>query len=124
KIVVVGFGGVIVVRFTTDGSLDSTFGSSGVVNLPAGRNNPLAAWAVAIQNDNKIVVAGDAGGMAAWRFNANGSLDSSFGSGGKTTLTFGKGSTSRAFSIILQSVVVSGITEQRIVLGGWECGAN
>ena len=126
KIVVVGFGGVIVVRFNTDGSLDSTFGSGGVVNLPATRAHPWAAWAVAIQNDNKIVVAGNGNGsgMAAWRFNANGSLDSSFGSGGNATVTFGKGSTSRAFSIILQSVVVSGITEQRIVLGGWECGAN
>jgi len=41
-----------VVRCNSNGSLDSTFGSGGVVTLP------FAAKALAVRGDNKIVVAG------------------------------------------------------------------
>jgi len=117
KILVVGF--ATLVRFNTDGSLDSSFGSGGVVSIPVARNSNPAAFAVAIQNDNKIVVAGSTNGMTAWRFNANGSVDTTFGAGGAITLSFGKTATSRALALTLQSITVNDITEQRIVLGGW-----
>jgi uncharacterized delta-60 repeat protein len=74
------------------------------------------AWAVAIQPDGKIVVAGQAAtdpnvsqlAFALVRYNANGTLDSSFGGGDGIVLT---GSYHRASSIALQSdgkIVVAG----------------
>src|SRR5262249_7538122 len=77
-------------RYNTDGSLDSSFGSGGKVitnSLP----RPAFANAVLIQPDNKIVAAGVAGlssgpsgsDFTLVRFNTDGSIDSTFGSGGK-----------------------------------------
>jgi serralysin len=83
-----GFNNFALARFNTDGSLDPSFGSNGKVS------NTIAdildqANAVAIQPDNKIVVAGyskltNAGPFeaAVLRYNANGSLDTSFGTNG------------------------------------------
>lgn len=70
-------------RFSTDGSLDTSFGSSGLAGIGgsfSGVSGPLA-----IQEDDKVVVVArdDATTeMIMARFDANGSLDSSFGSGG------------------------------------------
>lgn len=53
---------IAVTRYNTDGSLDPTFGSGGVVYIPAdSAANPTFphAYSVAIQADGKIVVAGD-----------------------------------------------------------------
>ena len=120
KILEVGAGGVILARFNPDGNLDSGFGAGGVVNLPVSKTDNSTAFAAAIQNDGKIVVAGSTTGMAAWRFNTNGTLDATFGSGGKTTVNFGgKSASSRAMTLTFQSIVVNGTPEQRIVLGGW-----
>jgi uncharacterized delta-60 repeat protein len=59
-----------IVRFNSNGILDSTFGSGGAAVL-AGLPS-----AIALQSDGKILVAG-AGGLS--RYNTNGSVDSSFG---------------------------------------------
>lgn len=74
-----------VTRYNPNGSLDATFGSGGIVTTSMGSS--ATANAVAIQADGKIVVAGhrdvgDTSEIAVVRYNANGSLDSSFGSGG------------------------------------------
>ena len=73
-----------------DGDLDSTFGSGGkVVTDFFGRSN--GANAIALQSDGKIVVAGDAlsatgpPDIAVARYNSDGTLDSSFGAGGRVT---------------------------------------
>src|SRR4051794_16585241 len=89
KIVVVGAVGnavsgqdVLVARYNTDGSLDASFGSGGIVITPLdsspGANN--IGEAVAIQSDGKIVVAARGGGdtSAVIRYNANGTLDQAF----------------------------------------------
>jgi uncharacterized delta-60 repeat protein len=91
----------ILARFTMDGGLDPTFGTSGkvAVALPWGSvMGDAYASAVAIQPDGKIVVAGNVGSPdpnEAWvhnyavaRFNANGSLDTSFGQGGFAQANF------------------------------------
>jgi uncharacterized delta-60 repeat protein len=77
------------VRFLSDGSVDTSFGSGGVVQtIFANFNFP---GSVAIQSDGKIVVTGIATNnevnyvFAAARFNADGSLDSTFGVGGQAT---------------------------------------
>jgi uncharacterized delta-60 repeat protein len=89
-----------VARFTTNGSLDSTFGTGGKVttNLvgvqAGGVRNP--ATSVLLQTDGKILVGGSAslcprarcGGTktALVRYTANGSLDSTFGTGGTVSV--------------------------------------
>ena len=76
-----------------DGDLDSTFGSGGkVITDFSGRSN--GATAIAMQADGKIVVAGDtltATGppdFAVARYNSDGSLDATFGTGGRVTTDF------------------------------------
>ena len=76
-------------RFNTDGSLDSGFGDGGIVLTDLGGSAEDQANAVAIQSDGKIVAAGYGndfeGDFALARYNANGTLDPSFGTGGKVT---------------------------------------
>jgi uncharacterized delta-60 repeat protein len=71
-----------VVRFNSNGTLDTSFGSGGVTNPFAPNNNPSSAGAMALQSDGKIVVV--AGGGPVVRLNPDGSLDTSFGNGGMT----------------------------------------
>ena len=67
------------------GELDLTFGSGGKTTTDFGLGD--LGWAVAIQTDGKIVVAGGEGQyFSAVRYNTNGTLDASFGSGGKVSL--------------------------------------
>jgi uncharacterized delta-60 repeat protein len=86
-----------IARLNTDGSLDTTFGSGGKVTTDFLGHNAFAQG-VAIQPDGKIVLAGEAqsssdlssGDFALARYNANGSLDTSFGGGqGKVRTDFG-----------------------------------
>lgn len=87
-------------RYNTDGSLDTSFGSGGKVATEFFGKNDFAL-AAAIQQDGKIVAAGrhfkvgsDAAStgyyFAAARYNSDGSLDTSFGSGGKVTGDIGE----------------------------------
>jgi uncharacterized delta-60 repeat protein len=78
-----------VVRYNTNGSLDTTFNGSGFVVTTYAGNNKSRATAVAVQADGKIVVIGDNDASASAgrfftivRYNANGALDANFGSGG------------------------------------------
>jgi len=83
-------------RYNADGGLDLSFGSGGKVttSFPQGLSE---AWTLAIQQDGKIVVAGDLGVssshavFAVARYNTNGALDPGFGAGGLTTVDFGSG---------------------------------
>ena len=103
-----------VVRYNTDGSLDTSFGTDGKVTTAIGAGSD-AASSIALQSDGKIVVAGYSviGGIknfAVVRYNTNGSLDTSFGTGGKVTTAIGNGG-DIAYSIALQSdgkIVVAG----------------
>ncbi len=65
------------------GDLDSSLGSVGVVTTPSDG----MAYAVAIQADGKILVAGD--GASVVRYEANGDLDPEFGTGGIVKLPGG-----------------------------------
>lgn len=93
KIVVAGYSYIVAASFTfvrlnPDGSFDSTFDNDGVFVVPQSANaRPTYGRAVALQTDGKIVAAGfDGGGqtsdIAVIRCNSDGSLDSTFGSGG------------------------------------------
>lgn len=69
-------------RLNSNGSFDSTFGSSGRVstNVSGTEYSYDRASAIKLQLDGKIVLAG-CGGLV--RYLANGSLDTNFGGGGK-----------------------------------------
>src|SRR5207247_2165686 len=93
-------------RYNADGSLDATFGTGGKVTTDfAGDDDQ--AFAVVLQSDGKIVVAGEAktsrrGDFALARYNANGSLDATFGTGRKVTTDFA-GDDDAAFGVALQT---------------------
>ena len=80
-------------RYTTSGALDTTFNSTGyAITDISGAGDTLNS--LAIQSDGKIIAAGSAqvGGttdFALARYNTNGSLDTSFGSGGLVASTAG-----------------------------------
>lgn len=69
-----------IVRYTSDGRLDTTFNGTGKVTTSFGNNLSLA-YSVAVQANGKILVAGDdSKGFAIARYNTDGGLDSSFNS--------------------------------------------
>ncbi|MGM9488344.1 hypothetical protein [Ideonella sp. YS5] len=94
-------------RYLPDGSLDSSFGQGGKVRTDFGVQNFDQARAAVLQPDGRIVAAGFASlafgdtRYAAARYNADGTLDKSFGSKGKTRLHFGS-CCERANSVLLQ----------------------
>jgi len=84
----------LVLRYTGNGSLDSSFGTNGKVITPIGVGYDYAAYG-ALQADGKIVVAGFTqapnfnSDFALVRYTANGSIDSSFGTNGKVITAVG-----------------------------------
>lgn len=72
-------------RFNADGSLDSSFDGDGKVTTPSLVNNGFVTSLV-LQPDGKIVAGGHGAGTTDFtlvRYNADGSLDTMFGTGGK-----------------------------------------
>lgn len=99
-------------RYNPDGSLDPTFGTGGaVVDIESGDG----AFALVLQPNNKLVAAGfsyaqGAQDFALARYNPNGSLDSTFGTGGTVTTDFDTDDGARA--LLLQP-------DGRLVAAGW-----
>ncbi|MGE0635281.1 MAG: T9SS type A sorting domain-containing protein [Bacteroidia bacterium] len=82
-----------VVRYNSDGSLDNTFGTGGIVTTPIGSGDDRAK-AIALQSDGKIVVAGSSYNgtidvIALARYNSDGSLDNTFDVNGILTTVEG-----------------------------------
>jgi len=129
KAVVAGFGittvasgtDFLLVRYLRDGGLDTSFGNGGKVATAfnnGGRSDE--AQAVVVQPDGKILVAGtsDQGvsgyDFALARYNADGSLDASFGNGGRVITAFGNGA-DKAYALLLQpdgKIVLAGDSAQ------------
>jgi uncharacterized delta-60 repeat protein len=111
KIVVVGYADngsdadFALARYTISGTLDTSFGSGGVVTTPIGPRDDYG-WSVAIQPDGKIVAAGYASNgsdedFALARYTVSGTLDTSFGSNGIVTTPIGS-SYDHVYDIALQ----------------------
>jgi uncharacterized delta-60 repeat protein len=94
RIVIGGYGQVgtstnfALLRLLPNGSLDSSFGSFGRVTTDFGPTNSSYGNALALQPDGKIILAGRVmlgsyGAVALARYNSDGTLDPSFGTGGK-----------------------------------------
>jgi len=81
-------------RYTSNGILDATFGSGGLVTTLVGTRVDIPT-AMLLQPNGKIVMAGfevaqegiAPGKMSMVRYNPNGSLDTTFGSGGISLVT-------------------------------------
>jgi uncharacterized delta-60 repeat protein len=89
-----GRSNILLARYNTDGSLDQSFGSGGIVltSLPDGQNFTVGGAAIhvslTIGPDGRIIVTGGAsggtgtGGLVVAEYDHNGNLVPSFGSGG------------------------------------------
>ena len=74
-------------RYTSNGVLDSSFGTGGKVLLAVGTSDANAAFAAAIQTDGKILAAAPVSArLTVFRFDTNGSVDTSFGTNGSETI--------------------------------------
>jgi uncharacterized delta-60 repeat protein len=83
---------ITLVRLNQNGNLDSSFGSGGIVKTSFSNGGDVAA-ALLIQPNGKLIVVGESGelssggnsipNIAITKYNANGSLDNSFGQAGK-----------------------------------------
>jgi len=123
KLIVVGhanMGGTtgtdfVLVRYLRDGAIDPSFGTAGKVSTDIDGGSD-QAFAVALQADGKIVVAGShdlspkGKSFAVVRYNADGSLDTAFGNGGKVVTSFGSQSDT-AYAVVVQP-------DGKIVAGG------
>ena len=93
------------VRYENDGSLDTNFGTNGSVVTSI--NGGDTAYAIVVQPDGKIIVAGTSittrNEFAVVRYNADGSLDTSFDGDGMVTTPIGLGSGAIAYAIALQA---------------------
>jgi uncharacterized delta-60 repeat protein len=107
----------VVVRFTANGALDPTFNSTGYVSLTTVK--PLGG--IRLQSDGKILVAGTLNSGkslvgAVARLNANGTLDTTFGSNGVASIS----SLWLLYAVALQS----SNSQQFILVGGEGVGSN
>lgn len=74
-----------IIRYNKNGSYDSTFGNNGVViNDGAINGEDSVALGITLDYDSRILVTGWSGYqyMTVWKFNSNGSLDSTFNNSG------------------------------------------
>jgi uncharacterized delta-60 repeat protein len=123
KFVVAGYcyhGGIstefCLARFSTNGELDTTFGSAGLVFTKLSTYDDIAR-ALVVQPDGKILAAGSCSdSFCVARYNANGALDATFGSSG-TVIAVGGSSEGHALALQHDGrIVVAG----ECYAGGWD----
>ncbi|MES2353834.1 MAG: delta-60 repeat domain-containing protein [Pseudomonadota bacterium] len=117
----------VLVRYNTDGSLDSTFGDNGKVFTDVSRGIE-EANAVRLTPDGKILVGGEAfiecpglscgaSNFVLLRYNANGGIDSSFGNGGVVTTDFDIRDGITALDIAPNGKIIAGGFADRLCSG-------
>jgi uncharacterized delta-60 repeat protein len=91
---------IALLRLNSNGTLDTSFDGDGKVTTDFGGGD--SAMSVLVQADGRIVAGGTitGGGFGLARYNGDGSIDSTFGNGGRVNTSFA-GSAS-AFSVALQ----------------------
>ena len=136
KIVIAGEAGdgnnsdFVAARYESTGSLDLTFDGDGIVTTPIGSSNEIAT-AISLQSNGKIIVGGFSfnGGnddFALVRYNSNGTLDSSFGTGGKVTTDFSS-SNDYALALAIQAdsrVIVVGSSNTNFAAAAYSLGTT
>ena len=109
-----GINDFAVVRFESDGSLDTTFDGDGLATGPAFSG---VAQDVVVQADGKIVLLGDGADFTLVRFEANGAIDAMFGSGGVAFVDVAPNDDSRSLAIQADGKLVGvGQADDELVL--------
>jgi uncharacterized delta-60 repeat protein len=100
------------IRLTKDGGFDNTFNTTGISIIDYGNDEQFSG--AAILPDGKIIVSGVkvSGSSGVYRYNSNGTLDSSFGVGGFADS-----------GVAMWSVGVAYHTSKKYVLFGYRYGA-
>jgi uncharacterized delta-60 repeat protein len=111
KIVVAGSAGpfsgdfraFLLARYHSDGTLDASFGSGGLVGTGFGHRHFAAVSVVALRSDGRILVAGSVSSdastqVALARYTSDGVLDPTFGVGGTVASDFGESRFMRAMA--------------------------
>jgi uncharacterized delta-60 repeat protein len=132
KIVVAGSSddNIALARYNVNGSLDTTFDNDGKV-VTSTTGGDLKGSALAIQPDGKILVAGSYDNsvfrtFALVRYYINGSLDTTFGFGGKVTTKIGD-LEDEARSVAIQSdgkIVVAGYSWANFAVVRYDINGN
>ena len=111
---------ISVFRLTTNGQLDATFSNDGGVITPFDRSlvspDHGAANAVAIDSNDRVVVAGTSDGkIAIVRYNPDGTLDRTFSADGKLRTDFKSATREFAFGVAIDvdgRIYVAGLAER------------
>jgi uncharacterized delta-60 repeat protein len=119
------------VRYNPDGSLDASFGNGGKVRTDFNGHTLEEIYALMLQPDDKIVAAGRCSPgsshscipvnppnnprtFALARYNADGSLDGTFGAGGKVITSFPGSTGDEAYALARQAdgkIVAAGLSQ-------------
>ncbi len=107
-----------IVRFNANGGIDTSFGNAGVAYASAISTDTYALPMV-VQPDDKIIVGGyvrntSEGEIGLTRFNADGSIDTSFGTGGLVMLA--NPNVGQAYALPLQSLSLQTVNGNLMVL--------
>jgi uncharacterized delta-60 repeat protein len=106
---------ILLARYLPDGRLDATFGLAGKIATPFQRFT--SSGALLLQSDGKLVVAGftadgvHPGDVLLARYQPDGTLDGTFGTGGFVTTDFGGAGGDSAAALLLQP-------DGKLVMGG------
>ncbi len=108
---------IAIARYNSDGSLDTSFGSNGLVVTNYGSASATTiAQAVGVDSSNNIIVAGytfdstSGTSIIIARYTSSGVLDSSFGTGGIATLYIGGGASANALVVTsTNEIIVAGV---------------
>ena len=108
---------MVVVRVTSAGALDATFGTAGKYTFD-NKGNGVVARSMAVQSDGKIVVGGESNGkFFVTRLTMAGAIDASFGTAGGTTVSAVTAGSINTSKLLLQK-------DGKIILVGYGFDAN
>lgn len=118
---------LLVARYTADGRLDASFGQDGLVTYTTGPDGASYGRAIAVQDDGRIVVSGytisaQSIVVLVVRLNADGTLDTDFGTNGVTLVSVldGNPALSAGMALAIQpdgAIVVAGTAMSPEIMG-------
>jgi len=122
-------GNLAVVRYTSNGTLDTTFGGTGIVITDFGAEESVDD--LVIQSDGKIIVEGKISNLGVSdfllvRYNSDGSLDTTFGASGKVITDLGN-SDDATLGIAIQpdnKIIIVGTGGENAILARYETTAT
>lgn len=108
-----------VLRFNQDGSLDTTFNTTGIVSISSSETNHIFGKSIALKSDNSIFIAGGNRNNKSIisKLTSAGTLDTNFGDNGQVVTTFGNNT--QINDIALDSnnnLVIAGFHDNNVIV--------